>query len=240
MRETSEQHNEGADSTLTRACKLLEALVNEYPELPEYRLALAESYAHSEGRPERMGTEDVELAEANLAMAAEHARQLVEEHPTVPAYTNSLVHILSRLATTQERHAQEFYGAEHRTLMSEAERNLRSALELQESLVRRDPNVATFYLWSARFRNSIARMMRLQNRMDEARQMSEYAIERLTECPTSSGGIAACAETMGQLYQSLGATLRSMGEVEDAVDAMLSAQEQFDLAAADRARQQPD
>ncbi|MFT4555694.1 MAG: serine/threonine protein kinase [Planctomycetaceae bacterium] len=240
LRETSQQRSEGTNETLNRACKLLEELVEEYPELPEYRLALAEAYAHSEGRPERMRTEDVELAEANLAMAAEHARQLVEEHPTVPAYTNSLVHILSRLATTQERHALEFYGSEHRTLMSEAERNLRSALELQESLVRREPNVATFHLWSARFRNSIARMLRQQNRLDEARQISEYAIERLAEYPTSTGGIAASAETMGQLYKSLGATLRNMDEVEGAVDSMLSAEEQFDLADAEHARQQPD
>jgi tetratricopeptide (TPR) repeat protein len=225
---------------LNRACELLEELVEEYPELPEYRLALAESYAHSASRPERMRPVEIELAETSLAMAAEHARQLVEEHPTVPAYTNSLVHILSRLAMTQERHAEEFYGPEHRTLMSDAERNLRSALELQESLVRREPNVATFHLWSARFRNSIARMLRQQNRFDEARQISEYAIERLAEYPTSTGGIAAFDETMGQLFQSLGATLRNMGEVENAVDAMLSAEEQFDLAAAERSRQQPD
>lgn len=240
LRETSQQHNGSVNSTLNRACKLLEALVDEYPELPEYRLALAESYAQTESRPEGMRPEDVEFAEANLAMAAEHARQLVEEHPTVPAYTNSLIHILSRLATTQERHAQEFYGSEHRTLMSEAERNLRSALELQESLIRREPNVGTFHLWSARFRNSIARMMSQQDRLEESRQMSEYAIERLAECPTSADAVASCAEIMGQLYRSLGETLRSMGEVESAVDAMLSAQEQFDLAAAERARQQQD
>lgn len=240
LRETSQQRNRGINPTLNRACKLLEALVDEYPDLPEYRLALAESYAEAESGPEGMRPEDAELAEANLAMAAEHARQLVEEHPTVPAYTNSLIHILSRLAATQERHALEFYGSEHRTLMSEAERNLRSALELQESLIRREPNVGTFHLWSARFRNSIARMMSQQDRLEESRQMSEYAIERLAECPTSADGVVACAEIMGQLYRELGETLRSMGEVESAVDAMLSAQEQFDLAAAERARQQRD
>jgi serine/threonine protein kinase len=239
LRESSQQHNEGINSTLNRACRLLEALVDEFPELPEYRLALAESYAQAESRPERMRPEDMELAEASLAMAAEHARQLVEEHPTVPAYTNSLIHICSRLSMIQERHAQELFGPEHRTLMSDSERNLRSALELQESLIRREPTVATFHLWSARFRNSIARKLRQQNRMDEARQLGEYAIERLSEYPTSAGGIATQAETMGMLYQSLGNTLRSMGEVEGAVDAMLSAEEQFDLAAAERARQPP-
>lgn len=240
LRESSQQRSQGGNETLNRACELLEKLVAENPELPEYRLALAEAYAHSGSRPDQVRADELELAEASLAMAAEHGRQLVEEHPTVPAYTNSLVHILSRLATTQERHAQEFYGSEHRTLMSEAERNLRSALELQESLVRREPNVATFHLWSARFRNSIARMLRQQNRLAEARQISEYAIERLAEYPTSTGRIAVSAETMGQLYKSLGATLRNMGEVEDAVDAMLSAEEQFDFAAAERARQQSD
>tara|TARA_R110002072_G_scaffold173600_1_gene328241 strand:- start:41723 stop:45088 length:3366 start_codon:yes stop_codon:yes gene_type:complete len=240
LRETSQQQNGGINSTLNQACKLLEALVDEFPEHPEYRLALAESYAEAESRPDGMRPEDVELAEASLAMAAEHARQLVEEHPTVPAYTNALIHILSRQATTQERHAREFYGPEHRTLMAEAERNLRSALELQESLVRREPNVGTFYLWSARFRNSIARMLSQQDRLEESRQMSEYAIERLTECPTTAGGVASSTEIMGQLYHTLGSTLRSMGEVEAAVDAMLSAQEHFDLAAAERARQQAD
>lgn len=238
LRETSQLNGEGVNSTLNRACKLLESLVAEYPERPEYRLALAESYASAGGHPEQMRPEDMEVAETSLAMAAEHARQLVEEHPTVPAYTSSLVHIISRLATIQERHAQEFYGAEHRTLMSEAERNLRSALELQESLIRREPNVATFHIWSARFRNSIARMQQQQGRTDEARQMSEYAIERFAEYPTSTGNVATSAETMGMLYQSLGATLRNMGDVEDAVDAMLSAEEQFDLAGVERSRQQ--
>ena len=85
LREASQQPTGGTSGTLNRACKLLEGLVEEYPELPEYRLALAEAYAHSEGGPEWMRQEELEIAEANLAMAAEHARQLVEEHPTVPA-----------------------------------------------------------------------------------------------------------------------------------------------------------
>ena len=241
LRESSHQNQGSVNATLNRACELLETLVEEYPDLPEYRLALAEAYAQSEGRPGRMEMEDFEMVETSLAMAAEHARQLVEEHPTVPAYTNSLIHIYSRLATTQERHAQDAFGAEHRTLIFEAERNLQSALELQDSLIRREPDIAPFHLWSARFRNSIARILRQQNRLDEARQLGEYALERLAECPTSDAGAsAALAETMGTLYRSLGATLRSMGEVEGAVDAMLSAEEQFELADAQRARQQTD
>ena len=83
-------------------------------------------------------------------------------------------------------------------------------------------------------------MLSQQDRLEESRQMSEYAIERLTECPTTAGGVASSTEIMGQLYHTLGSTLRSMGEVEAAVDAMLSAQEHFDLAAAERARQQAD
>jgi eukaryotic-like serine/threonine-protein kinase len=240
LRESSQHGDGGMVPQLNRACRLLESLVNQYPELPEYRLALAESYAHVESRPDRLRPNDTEQAEASLAMAAAHARQLVEEHPTVPAYTNSLVHICSRLATIQEYRAQNFFGQEYRSLMSEAERNLRSALELQDSLVRREPNVAAFHLWAARFRNSIARMLRQQGRMDESRQMSEYAIERLTECPTSTGDLATCAETLGILYQSLGATLRSMDQIEDAVEAMLTAEEQFDIATDERARQQLD
>lgn len=38
------------------------------------------------------------------------------------------------------------------------------------------------------------------------------------------------------LYQSLGASLRSLGDVEDAGDAMLSAEEQFELNDAERSR----
>jgi hypothetical protein len=43
---------------------------------------------------------------------------------------------------------------------------------------------------------------------------------------------------MGNLYRDLGTTLRELGCVEDAVDAMLSGQEHFDLVAAERARQE--
>ncbi|NQV23220.1 MAG: protein kinase, partial [Rhodopirellula sp.] len=237
LRESSQQHEEGINSTLNRACKLLETLVDDYPDFPEYRLALAESYAQVEGRPDRMRPEDAELAETSLAMAAAHARKLVEEHPTVPVYTNSLIHIYSKLSSAQERSALQMHGPEHRTMMSEAERNLRSALELQESLIRREPSIPSFHLWAARFRNTLARLLREQNRMDESRQMSEYAIERLAECPTSTGDVVNSAQTMGQLYRNLGVTLQNMGQVEGAVDAMLSAQEQFDIVAAERVRQ---
>ena len=240
LRENS-QHGDGEMAPeLNRACRLLEALVDQYADRPEYRLALAESYAQVEGGPNNHQPADARQAETSLAMAAEHARQLVEEHPTVPAYTNSLVHICGRLASVQERRAQNAFGQEYRSLMSEAERNLRSALELQESLIRREPNITAYHLWAARFRNSISRMLRQQGRMDESRQMSEYAIERLADCPTSSGDLATCAEILGQLYQSLGTTLRNMGQVEDAIDAMLTAEEQFDLAAAERMKQQPE
>lgn len=222
LRESSEQSAGCMVPKLNRACELLAVLVDEYPELPEYRLALAESYAHVEVHPVRLRPEDAELTEASLAMAAEHGRRLVEEHPTVPAYTNSLVHICSRLAFVQERHAEQMFGRERRILMSEAEGNLRSALELQETLVRREPNVAVFHLWAARFRNSIARMLRHQGQLDESRLMSEIAIERLAACPTSEGDVSTRTETMGNLYRDLGTTLRELGCVEDAVDAMLS------------------
>jgi len=106
-----------------------------------------------------------------------------------------------------------------------------AAMNLLASLPKADQQLADV-------RYEKAGMLRQQNRLDEARQMSEYAIERLAEYPTSTGGIAASAETMGQLYKSLGATLRNMDEVEGAVDAMLSAEEQFDLADAERSRQQ--
>lgn len=237
LRESSGRQESGLAPKLNQACELLETLVDQYPDMPEYRLALAESYAKVEFNPRRMRPADAEVAEASLTMAAQHARQLMEEHPTVPAFTSSLVHIYGRLAMVQERHAEQTFGRNHRLLMMEAERNLRSAVELQNSLVRREPEVVTFHLWAARFRNSIARMLRHQDRLDESRQMSEYAIDRLTECPTSQDDIAACAETMAQLYRELGVTLKDLGYVEDAVDAMLSAEEHFDIVAAERTRQ---
>ena len=59
--------------------------------------------------------------------------------------------------------------------------------------------------------------------------MSEYALERFAEIPASAGDTAACHEMRGDLYQELAVTLGDLGEVEAAVDAMLSAQEQYDL-----------
>lgn len=236
LREVSPSRDGSMTPPLIRSCRLLESLVEQYPERPEYRLALAGSYAHVEMAPERLRPEDAERVEASLAMAAEHASRLVEEHPTVPAYSNSLIHISSRLAGIQERRALDASGQEYRSLIAEAERNLRSAIELQESLVRREPEVATFHLWAARFRNSLARMLRQQGQMDGARQTLEYALERLSEFPTSTSHAAVCTQIRGQLYQNLGATLRSMDLVEEAVDAMLTAEECFEQAAAQRAQ----
>ena len=81
-------------------------------------------------------------------------------------------------------------------------------------------------------------MLRHQGQLDESRLMSEIAIERLAACPTFEGDVSTRTETMGNLYRDLGTTLRELGRVEDAVDAMLSGQEHFDLVAAERARQE--
>lgn len=237
LRESTQSRDGRMTPELNRACRLLESLVEQYPDRPAYRLALADSYAHVEVIPERLRPDVAERAEASLAMAAEHAQLLVEEHPTVPAYSISLIHISSRLAGIKESLARDAFGQQYRSLISDAERNLRTAIELQESLVRREPDVATFHLWVARFRNSLARVLRQQGRLDESRQMLEYAIERLSECPISIGESVVLVETRGQLHHNLGVTLRSMDRVEDAVAAMLTAEEYFDQAATKRAHQ---
>ena len=164
LRESDHRRRPGAEpgNPMTPEA-LLSSLVDDFPEVPEYQHALAVTWSrvntfHLESR----SLEPV-LMEDCLEKAREFAHALVADHPTVPAYTSTLIHIHGRLSHVQEQIARDFVEPSERTsVLHESERNLREAIDLQQSLVRRmhwhgDYGWHVFSTgWVNRFANSIA------------------------------------------------------------------------------------
>ena len=146
------------------------------------------------------------LVEDCLTKAHEYAHALVADHPTVPAYTSTLIHIHGRLSQVQEQISRDFAEPSERTsVLRESERNLREAIDLQQSLVRRMPDALAWRLWLARFQHRLGQSLREQYRDKESRDVLDEAIEGL-ETAAAQGELqdAAIAQLV-TLYRELAA-----------------------------------
>ena len=90
-----------------RALSMLKSLVADYPDVPEFRLSLADSLAaiNTQGR-DAIHPEDLRDAEQRLREALEVAELLVADHPYVPEYAVALIHVRNRLAHILERRSE--------------------------------------------------------------------------------------------------------------------------------------
>ena len=86
---------------------MLKSLVADYPDVPEFRLSLADSLAaiNTQGR-DAIHPEDLRDAEQRLREALEVAELLVADHPYVPEYAVALIHVRNRLAHILERRSE--------------------------------------------------------------------------------------------------------------------------------------
>jgi hypothetical protein len=148
--------------------------VDEYPHVPDYRHDLSQSYAWPvPGWPFWPAATDRtaeqrsrEMLEKALAISEE----LVFEHPNIPDYAVSQVHIRLRLTDI-------LWESDP----SRAEANLCKALDLQSTLARRFPQNSFYRLGVAIIHESLAVFLRDRGQLPEARSALDNSIASFQE-----------------------------------------------------------
>jgi tetratricopeptide (TPR) repeat protein len=172
-----------AAKALAEATEILASLVRDFPQTPDYRYDLSETYAmvdapigprqgppgssgSFEGRDPSMTAEALSAAEERLRKALAISEGLVAEYPGVPDYLVSQAHIHHRLGEVFRRMRR----------LDEAEQSDRRAVTVQASLVANFPELISQKAWLAAFRNSLADTLLVRDKLSEARALSEETI----------------------------------------------------------------
>ncbi|NUQ65829.1 MAG: tetratricopeptide repeat protein, partial [Pirellulales bacterium] len=159
------------DDNLAKAAAVLEQLTRDFPDIPEYRHDLCETYATDAPRGRRSRPEDEPDAEQRLRKAMDLSNRLVAEHPNVADYQTSQVHLNHKLARVLRDTDRP----------SETEECLRRALALQKSLVARFPDVSSYQTWLAVIQESLAKLLRDRRQLAEARTLLESSVALLEQ-----------------------------------------------------------
>jgi serine/threonine protein kinase len=201
-----------------KAVKILEKLVEEYPDVSDYRYDLSQSYIWLvPGWPFSSGAADQaakqrtrEMLEKALAISDE----LVSEHPNIPDYAVSQVHIRLRLA--------DFLWESDPT---RAEASLRKALEVQSTLARRFPQNSFYRLGMAIIHESLAAFLQQRGGLPEARSALENAIASFKEVLQKDPKVGSLRGVLAHNYANLADLLRRMGDEPAAAEAERKAHE---------------
>lgn len=198
---------------MDRAIEILESLVKEHPEVAEYRFDLIETYAMTDG----LGPPDSREGPAGLAQRLRKAMalsvRLVAEHPGVPEYRASQAHINQKLGQVLRRMRR----------VDEAEQADRRAIEAQAALAAEFPEVVTYRVWLAAFRNSLAGGL-LRRKPGEARALAESNIANMSLLLAEHPELWYLHALLADANDTLAAALRGTGQGELADQAEREAQ----------------
>ncbi|MEW6743619.1 MAG: serine/threonine-protein kinase [Planctomycetota bacterium] len=181
---------------LEEAAKILEDLVEEFPHVPDFRHDLCETYARLDVRGPSVPPEVLPALEELLVKGWAISEELVVLRPDVPSYVACQVRILLKLGDVLQRLGRG----------EDAEARLRKALAVQSSLANRFPEASTYEVWLAEVERSLSRILREQDRLDEARTLLEEAVERLE-------GLWEAEPWREHLRPMLGASLHDLSDM---------------------------
>ena len=207
----------GDKTGVDRAIEILESLVKQHPEVPEYRFDLSETYAMVEAiPPARRGPGPRfsalnamayhSLVEQRLEKALELSRQLTAEHPSVPEYRVSRAHICQKLGQLLLRTRRP----------DRAEQLDRQSVEIQDALVREFPDVVTYRVWLAVFRNTLADALLTRpgntRNAAEARTLAETNVAEMNALLSAHPDMWYLHKLLADANDTLAASLRAQGE----------------------------
>jgi serine/threonine protein kinase len=208
-----------AGSDRKEAIDLLQGLAKQHPHVPEYRLDLCEILAQLDVRgPPRPPAGPMPVApvpEDDYLEALRLAKELVAEHPNVPAYQLSRAQIHDRLAWVQRQNHD----------LPAAEKNLRQAVQVQNTLAQRFPDSTFHQLQKARFQDNLADVLLEQKKWEDGRQVLEASIKHLTKVVGKDEGLRWLNHVLADRYGKLARALRALEEPELAADAERHARE---------------
>jgi len=198
-----------------RATEILQQLVEDFPEVPEYRHDLSENYAMLDFGGPILGREGLSVAEERLQTALGISEELVAEHPNIPNYVVSQVHIHHKLADILRRSDQ----------LDAAEPELRKALALQSSLAQRFPEVSPYRIWLATIQGSLARLLCDRGQLEEARSLAQASVATLDDLVDNEPKHEHVRGVLADSYDCLADVLSRMGEGQLARQARRQARE---------------
>ena len=148
---------------------ILEDLVEDFPQIPDYRHDLCETYARLDVGGPQTTIEALPVMEELLCKGFAISEELVSLHPNVPSYAACQVRILLKLGDVLQRQGR----------IDDAETRLAKALAVQSSLVNRFPKASSYKVWLVQIKRSLARILGEGDRIEEARALLEESLEVL-------------------------------------------------------------
>jgi len=195
-----------------KAIEILRKLVEDHPDVPDYRYDIGKYYAElSDDRPRegKAGEEPAGAVEERigyLQKAMEIFEGLVGSHPQVPSYA----------VFKAELHLRLFFVLYPEGRLDPAEMNLRRALSLQSDLVRRYPEVPSSKVFLAGVQEYLGFLLRERGELEEAAYRYDDAsatLQGLVEENPSFGFLRF------PLARNLGALLAILEELEEEEEA---------------------
>jgi tetratricopeptide (TPR) repeat protein len=167
-REMSPRGGQAGQTAYDNAVDILTGLAKDFPQALDYQFDLCETYAAVDSRGPLPKREDLTRVEARLRKALEISRELLRQQPKVPEYLASQSHIYHKLGEVTRRMRRP----------DDAEQYDRKAVEMQAALAKEFPEVTTYQVWLAAFRNSLADTLILRGNLNGARPLLETSISQ--------------------------------------------------------------
>ena len=200
-----------------RAIDLLEALVAEHPTVPRYRFELSNVYSlvhlwkPGPWRTQRPTSAELQQAEKRLRRALALCRELTQQHPAVPDYSDALALNLGKLARVLEAQGD----------LAEAENFATRAVARHRALLKRFDNVPHYHDSLASASHSLGRLLCRLNRCAEALPLLEESIAARGVFLKTAPNNRRAQERLADQYHDLAIALAGTGEYERAEKAEL-------------------
>ncbi len=208
---------------LDRSIELLEGLVEEFPDEPQYLLDLCQAYAappparpgpfaasdpsslrRGEGPLRPPPRDDADRLEA----AVQRMEKLTRERPGIPAYTFALAQLYAGLSR-QDR---------EQSLPGRAMQNLRRAVELQAGLIEKFPEVQAYAVAMAVCERDLSQMLMRVGQWEQAKTNASSAVRRLESLADGSNGRPFVRHLLASCYEQLAECLQAAGDDVQARD----------------------
>ncbi len=188
-----------------RAAELLERLVDEFPDVREYRHLLARCYGEMPPDPPGRGQGG---SNAKKDRAIELLRKLVKDFPRVPDYQLDLCETLARPNPPPR-------SSDQRDTTNRLQR-LEEAVSLGKQLVGQYPNVPDYALAHARTLDQLGLTLLNAKQLDEAEKVQRQAVKRQQRLHEQYPEVVAFSFWLGLMERTLGRILSERGQWKEA------------------------
>jgi eukaryotic-like serine/threonine-protein kinase len=190
---------DGERQTSRRAIELLEGLVKDHPNVPEYRHLLACCYRDAPPRGPRS-------VEGSGDPAVKLLRQLVKDFPKVPDYRYDLCETLARRSMPGRGGRGD----------QESRRQLEEAVVLSASLVDEYPNVPLYAVSRALVYDRLGSVLEQLDQREEAERHYRKGIALLAALVRQHPEVAAYDLTLSRIQRSLARLLTNRKDLKEA------------------------